>query len=142
MAEHEAEGREEKERRRAIEETAVVGAHVDTVRRYGAAEKEHLVAYIGVDRETGQTLAKSLKSISRERISEKQPYQSVKAQAGMAAEVKTAARENAEKRIAGDSSRTARTDDTPKDLTSSDGLPVGGVNNELFVLIETRPDGS
>lgn len=135
-------GKDEKERQRTAENVGIAGAQAEVVQRYGAAVKEHLVAYIGEDRETGQQLKKSLKSISQEKISPKQPYQSVKAQAGYAAEVKTVAKENAEKIIFGDKTRVSRTDDLPKDLRAADGQSVGGVNNQLYDLISVGEDGS
>lgn len=110
--------------------------------RYGAAVKEHLVSYSGVDHETGQILKKSLDSISREKISVVQPYQSIKAQAGYAAEVKTVAQENAERIISGDKTRVSRTDDLSRDIKSASGQTVGGVNNQLFDIISIGEDGS
>lgn len=131
-----------KRRQRALENAGLAGAQAEAVDRYGSAVKEHLVSCVGTDRETGQVLKKSLQSISREKISEKQPYQSIKAQAGYAAEVKTAARENAEKIIAGDRTRVSRTDDLSGDLTDAAGRRVGGVNNELYDLVSVGKDGS
>lgn len=131
-----------KEGKRIVQNIGVAGAQAEIVQRYGSAVKEQFVAYTGTDRETGQVLKKGLESISKEKISEAQRYQSIKAQAGYAAEVKTVARENADKIIAGDKSRVSRTDDLPKDLTSSSGQPVGGVNNQLYDIITVGEDGS
>lgn len=121
---------------------AIAGAQDEVVHRYGAAVKEHLVSYSGVDHETGQILKKSLDSISREKISVVQPYQSIKAQAGYAAEVKTVAQENAERIISGDKTRVSRTDDLSRDIKSASGQTVGGVNNQLFDIISIGEDGS
>ena len=127
---------------RIIQNVGVSGAQTEIVQRYGSAAKEHFVAYSGVDRETGQVLKKSLSSISKEKISEQQPYQSIRAQAGYAAEVKTVARENAEKIINGEKIRTSRTDDLSKNLKSLDGQAVGGVNNQLYDIVSIDKDGS
>ena len=35
----------------------LAGAHAEVVQRYGEANKQHLVGYSGVDRETGQKMA-------------------------------------------------------------------------------------
>lgn len=120
----------------------VAGAQAEIVQRYGSAIKEQFVAYTGIDRETGQALKKGLKSISKEKISEVNQYQSIKAQAGYAAEVKTVARDNTDKIIAGDRSRVSRTDDISQDLTSSSGQSVGGVNNELYDIIAISENGA
>lgn len=131
-----------KRRERAIRNAGLGGAHNEVVQRYGSAAKEHLVAYTGVDRETGQVLKKSLDSISKEKLSEEYLTQTVRAQAGYAAEVKTAARDNAEAIISGRSTRVSRTDDLPKDLTGADGQTIGGVNNQLYDIVSVGPDGS
>lgn len=137
-----ADKNKETEQKRTIQNVGVAGAQAEVVQRYGSAVKEHFVAYAGVDRETGQVLKKGLESVSKEKISKTQEYQSIKAQAGYAAEVKTAARENADKIITGDKARVFRTDDLSKDLTSSDGRSVGGVNNQLYDIISVGEDGS
>lgn len=132
----------EKARSRTARNLGISGAQAETVLRYGNAGKQHFVAYTGMDRETGQLLKKGLKSISQEKISETQSYQSIKAQAGYAAEVKTVARENADRIIAGDKTRVSRTDDLSKGLKSSDGQSMGGVNHPLYDLISVGEDGS
>lgn len=133
---------QEKERQRTMQNVGIAGTQAEIVQRYGSAVKEHFVAYSGIDRETGQVLKKCLESISKEKISEKQPYQSIKAQAGYAAEVKTAAKENADKIIASEKVRVSRTDDLPKDLKSSSGQSVGGVNNQIYDIVSVGKDGS
>lgn len=52
-----------------------------TVQRYGSAIKEHLVAYGGIDNETGQQLTRSLKSISQQKTNPNYEYQNLKQQA-------------------------------------------------------------
>lgn len=125
-----------KRRQRTAENIGLAGGQGDIVQRYGSGVKEHLYSY------DGEGMAKTLKSISKEKISKTQPYQSKKAQAGFSAEAKTVARENAEKAIAGEKSRAIRTDDAAKELTSASGQTVGGVNNQLYDVIEINPDGS
>lgn len=93
----------------------IAGAQSEVVQRYGAAVKEHAVAYSGVDRELGREFAKGLKGISESRLNPADKARNIKQQAGFSAEVKTIARENAEKIIAGDTrSRSTRTDDMYK----------------------------
>lgn len=133
---------DKKKRYQTMRNASISGSQAEVVHRYGAAVKEHIVAYSGVDQETGQTMQKSLKSVFEEKISGKQPYQSIKAQAGYAAEIETVAKENAEQIIAGDPVRSSRTDDISKNLKSSSGQSVGGVNNQLYDIISIAEDGS
>ncbi len=132
----------EKERQHTAQNMGIAGAMTETVQRYGSAVKEHLVAYTGVDRETGQVMKHSLKDISKWKKPETHRDATVKAQAGYAAEVKTAAKENAEKIIKGEKAQVFRTDDLPKDLKSSGGVSVGGVNNPISDLVDVGKDGS
>lgn len=132
----------EKERKRTIRNVGVAGAQAEAVQRYGSAVKEHFVAYNGADRETGKLLKKGLESISKGKISETNRTANIRSQAGFAAEVKTVARDNAEKIIAGEKTRVSRTDDLSKDLTSSSGQSVGGVNNPLYDIVTVGEDGS
>ncbi len=127
------------EQRKTIESVGAAGANADTVNRFGAGVKEHLVGYSGVDNETGQTLKRSLKGIAGSKVTN--PQSDIKAQAGFSAEVKTAARENAEKAITRDKTRSIRTDDMQTQLTGS-GNSVGGTNDQLYDLAEVGPDGS
>ena len=108
--------------------TATIGA--PTVQRYGSAIKEHLVAYSGVDNETGQHLTRSLKSISQQKTNPNYEYQNLKQQAGFAAEVQETARANAERAINGEQSRVVRTDD------------IGRVNDPLYDLVEIDGAGN
>lgn len=101
-----------------------------TVQRYGSAIKEHLVAYGGIDNETGQQLTRSLKSISQQKTNPNYEYQNLKQQAGFAAEVQETARANAERAIHGDQTRVVRTDD------------IGRVNDPLYDLVEIDAAGN
>ena len=103
-----------------LKKASVEGAAAEIVQRYGSANKEHLVAYSGVDNETGEKLTRSLKKISKYKINTKNEYQNTKQQAGFAAEVKETARTNAENIINGKKERKVRTDD------------IGEVNHPLY----------
>ena len=98
----------------------IAGSAVDTVQRYGAAAKEHLVAYSGVDNEIidpttgkGMPLQKSLKSISEQDTNPDYEFQIRQQKAGWAAEVKDTAKTNAENIIKGNKNRKIRHDDLP-----------------------------
>lgn len=68
--------RENQERRlEGLRNAGIAGGAYETVQRYGAAAKEHYVAYSGQDNEAGKTLSKSLKSISKEKINSDYKYQ-------------------------------------------------------------------
>ncbi len=122
--------KDEKERRDDLKNAAISGAAAETVQRYGAAAKEHFVAYSGVDNEAGKTLAKGLKSVSQERINPKYQYQNIHQQAGFSAEIKDAARENAKNIINGSAERKIRTDD------------LGRVNDPLFDHVTLDANGN
>ena len=46
----------------------LAGVAADVVSRYGAGIKEHIVAYGGMDHETGQELSRGLKKISESKV--------------------------------------------------------------------------
>lgn len=130
-----------KKKKKGYETAGVVSASTDTVQRYGAAVKEHLVAYTGQDNETGQQFSKSLKDIANSKTDPKYHDQNVKQQAGFSAEVKAAARENAERAIRGDNStRTTRTDDMTRQSDGKGGS-VGGKNEQYYDLAEVDKNG-
>ena len=123
--------RENQERRlEGLRNAGIAGGAYETVQRYGAAAKEHYVAYSGQDNEAGKTLSKSLKSISKEKINSDYKYQNEHQQAGFSAEVKDTARDNAERIIHGDSNRIVRTDD------------IGRVNDPLHDTVEIDANGN
>lgn len=103
-----------------LKKATVEGAAAEIVQRFGSANKEHIVAFSGVDNETGTTLKKSLNSISKEKINSEYEFQNTQQQAGFAAEVKDTARTNAENIINGKKERKVRTDD------------MGRVNDPLY----------
>lgn len=139
MTEEEKKKEQNEER---ILRAGLAGAQSEVVQRYGSAIKEHLVAYSGVDRETGQTLAKGLKKIADSKVNPNDSARNIKQQAGFSAEVKTQARENAEKIIHGDNtSRTVRTDDMVKQ-SDGKGHTVGGKNEQLYDIADVDQNGN
>lgn len=129
------------EKERSIINAGLAGAQAETVQRYGAAVKEHIVAYTGEDHEAGKELAKGLKSISESKLNPNDKARNIKQQAGFSAEVKTEARENAEKIIHGNkASRSTRTDDMLKQPDGK-GRTVGGKNEQLYDIAEINRDG-
>lgn len=82
---------ENKERTNDIVNVGIAGASYETVQRYGAAAKEHLVAYSGIDNEQGLQLQKSLKSIKAQGSNPDYEFSINQQKAGWAAEVKDTA---------------------------------------------------
>ncbi len=113
-----------------IKNAGVAGAAYETVQRYGAAAKQHYVAYSGQDNEIGKNFVKGLKQISEEKINPDYEYRNIHQQAGFSAEVKDVARANAEKIINGDSTRKIRTDD------------LGSVNDPLYDIVTIDAEGN
>lgn len=113
-----------------LKNAGVAGAAYESVQRYGAAAKQHYVAYSGQDNEIGKNLVKGLKQISEEKVNPDYKYQNIQQQAGFSAEVKDVARTNAEKVINGDSTRKIRTDD------------LGSVNDPLYDTVTIDAEGN
>lgn len=109
---------------------ATIGVAQDISLRYGSAVKEHLVAYSGVDNETGKVLHDSLKSISEKKINPDFEKQNTRQQAGYAAEVLETAKSNAEAKIKGIGETKIRTDD------------MGKVNDPLVDHVVLDKDGN
>ena len=105
---------------KSIDNIVLGNAASEVVNRYGSAVKEHFVAYSGVDNEAGKELTKGLKEISQYKVNPENEYSNLKQQAGFSAEVKHAARKNAENIINKNGERVVRTDD------------VGRVNDQLY----------
>jgi hypothetical protein len=119
----------------------IANAAGEVVQRYGSANKEHLVAFSGKDNEAGKTLSRSLKSISESKVNPDYKEANIKQQAGFSAEVKTTARDNAEKIISGDkNTKTTRTDDMVKQSDGNGGT-VGGTNDQLYDIAEVDKNG-
>lgn len=119
---------QEKKKRHKQEDllrAGIAGASYETVQRYGSAAKEHLVAYSGMDNETGTRLQKGLKSIQKQGINRQQ-------KAGWAAETKDPAHSNEENIIAGKSKKKIRHDD----------LPNTPANHPLFDHVEVDSEGN
>lgn len=130
-----------KEQSSTLKNVGVAGANAEVVDRYGSAVKEHFVAYSGSDNEIGQQLTKGLESISEHKVNPDYYDQNIKQQAGFSAEVKTAARESAEKRIQGDTNhRVTRTDDMVKQADGK-GRTIGGKNEQLYDVAEVDANG-
>jgi len=88
----------------------------ETVNRYGSANAEYIKGYTGIDHETGQQFAKSLKGINTHKVNADpvEAARNIKQQAGFSAEVAATGRDNAEAIISGSKVRTARSDDLPQ----------------------------
>lgn len=112
---------EKPKRERMAEPGTLAAIAQDAISRYGSGVKEHLVAFGGVDNETGQHLKRSLEGISKSKVHPDFQKQNLKQQAGFAAETKEVARRRAEQAIAGKKPTITRTDDIP-----------GHVNDQLF----------
>lgn len=132
--------KDEEEYSNTIKNVGIAASQTETINRFGSAAKEHLAAYEGIDRETGQVLKKGLKSISESMINSSNRDSNIRQQAGFAAEVKTVARENAERTISGDTTRSIRTDDLPKQFTST-GRSIGGTNDQLYDIAYVDESG-
>ena len=120
----------EKEKEKTYINVALEGAATEVVQRYGSAVKENLVAYIGIDNETGERLKKGLKDIAKEKVNPDYKDINLKQQAGFSAENKYTARQNAERIINRDKSRVHNTD-----------VKGSGSYNELFDHIITDENG-
>ena len=95
-----------------LKKASVEGSSSEIVQRFGSANKEHIVAFTGIDNErNGFKLKRSLNSISKQKINSEYEFENLYQQAGYSAEVKDTARTNAENIIAGKSERKVRTDD-------------------------------
>jgi hypothetical protein len=107
------------EKAKALENAGLAGAASEVVQRYGSANQQFLVAYDGVNYETGTVLSKSLKEESARYHAEvksdpSQQYKALKTHAGNAAEVSEVAIENAKRIINKDPTRRITTDDLDK----------------------------
>lgn len=121
--------RDPEERNRHVMDRALEGAAAETVQRFGAAAKEHLVAYSGVDNETGEQFARSLKTVAGQRVHPDFAKQNIKQQAGFSAEMESTARRNAKNIIDGKGERFKRFDDVPR----ADGSKVA--NDQLVDIV-------
>jgi hypothetical protein len=129
-----------REKEKSLENAGLAGAQAETVQRYGSAVEEHFVSYSGMDNESQTQLAKGLKQIAESKVDPNNPEISIKQQAGFSAEVKTQARESAEKIIAGEEMRITRTDDMTKQ-SDGRGHAIGGKNEQLYDIAEVDVNG-
>ena len=120
---------EKNQKKETLKNVAMSGAAYSDIQLYGDAAKQHLVAYSGVDNETGQVLKKSLKSISKEKVNPDFEFQNKQQQAGFSAEVLDVAKTNEENIIKGNPTRKVRADD------------IGKVNDQYVDLYEIMPSG-
>ena len=126
------EDKRKKDKQDNVIRAGMSGASYETIQRCGAAEKEHLVAYSGIDNENGTRLQKSLKSIHAQKTNDAYANTIKQQKAGWAAEVKDTASTNAENIIAGKNTRKIRHDD----------LPDTPANHPLFDHVEVDADGN
>lgn len=133
--------RDRDDKRRMVEKSAIGGAVMDTVQRHGSAVKVYEVAYSGVDNETGHIFKRSLKSIAESKVNPKYEQQNISQQGGFGSEIMTAAEENAESFIKGESPGTVRTDDM-RPQTAKDGHKTGGTNDPLADLAKVDKNGN
>ena len=131
---------DKKKNDRLADDIAVATGNIDTVSRYGSANGEHIVSYAGIDNETGQIRSRSLKGIANSKVNPDYEQSNIKQQAGFSAEVKSAARQNAEKQIKGEKTRIFRTDDIAKQ-SDGKGNSIGGTNDQLYDLAEVDQNG-
>ena len=120
---------ETKKKRNIVTKIGIVNITKKTIDMHGAAIKEHLVAYSGIDNESGRILVKGLKDISKSKVNPEYAYQNILQQAGFSAEVKEVARVNAGNILSGSQNRKIRTDD------------LGSVNDQLFDHMEMNSNG-
>jgi len=129
-------------KQKSIINAGLAMAQGEVVQRYGAAVKTHLVAHGGMDNETGEELSKSLMKLYGYKISPRNRNANTNQQAGFAAEVMTAAKEDAEKIIAGKkNAKVVRTDDMKKQSDGKGGT-VGGKNDQLYDIAEVDKNGN
>ncbi|MBQ5998884.1 MAG: hypothetical protein IJL70_05375 [Treponema sp.] len=108
----------------------IEGVATETVQRHGSAVKQQVVAYSGIDNETGEQIKKGLKQISESNVNPEYTKQNLKQQAGFSAENKYTARENAKRIISKSGERVHNTD-----------IKGSGSYNELFDYIITDENG-
>ena len=108
----------------------IVSQNIEGARRYASANQVH---YDSVE---------SLKNIANRKINPDYAKANMKQQAGFSAEIKTAARKNAEKTINGDTiTKTVRTDDMVKQADGK-GNTIGGINEPLYDIADVDAKGN
>lgn len=140
----------QQKKREDLTNAGIAGASYERVQRFGAAAKEHYVAYSGQDKEIGKKLAKGLKKISQEKVHPDYKYKNIQQQAGFSAEVKETARYNEKKIIEGESKRKHRTDDLGKvndplydhEIKDKKGVTIEGEQMKFVGASESDPQGT
>jgi hypothetical protein len=142
--------KERQSKEQAVINAGLAGAAAEVIERYGSANKEFLVAYGGIDNETGKILAKSIreesrryyeqaakinKTVSDPEEAKKSLHKLLKSHAGYGAEVDEVALENSSRIINKDSTRRIRTDD----LEKSKG---GQRNHPLYDHVDLDQNGN
>ncbi|GAB6178532.1 hypothetical protein JCM16814_34230 [Desulfobaculum senezii] len=102
-----------KKKSNAASNVAVGASASEIVDRFGSASAESIIGYRGVDNETGLKLNRGLKQISESKVHPDFKETNIRQQAGYSGEVAKVSRDNAENIIAGNKTRTIRTDDHP-----------------------------
>jgi hypothetical protein len=121
----------------------LAGGDYEIVQRFGGANKEFLVGYGGIDNESGKIYSRSLKGVSEYKINPEYREQNLKQQAGYAAEIKEATRENAERIIKGEKTRVVRTDDFEERNDRRFGkIGKGKTQDQLYDLAEIDAKGN
>lgn len=132
---------EEEKKDKTLLNVGTANSQPETVQRFGAAVKEHIVAYKGVDNENGIKLSKGLKDISKYNLNPNDKARNIKQQAGYAAEIKTQALENENKILKKETrTRITRTDDMAKQPDGK-GRTIGGINEQLYDIAEVDSNG-
>ena len=123
--------KKKEQRKEDLLNAGIAGANYETIQRYGAAVKEHYVAYSGYDNELGNKLSRGLKDIAKNsKVNPDYKNQNIRQQAGFSAEIKSVANDNAENIINKNPNRRIRTDD------------LGRVNDPLAdtVMLDSKGD--
>ncbi len=69
----------------SVIKAGLAGAQAETIQRHGAAIKEHIVAYSGIDHETQTQMTKGLKDIAKSKLNPGYTEQNIRQQSGFSA---------------------------------------------------------
>lgn len=121
------------ERKQKIINAAQEGAAAEVVQRYGEAVMQHDVAYNGVNNETGLRLTRGLKKTAQSKVNPKFEKTNIKQQSGYIAEDEKVAKDNSERIINKQKTRSSRTDDVNNGTYK--------VNDPLVDIVELDSNG-
>ena len=79
------ESKKKKDCRDNFRNASISGGMVETVDRFGSANKEHLVAYSGIDNERSKVLKKGLERTASSKVNSKYKFKNEHQQAGFSA---------------------------------------------------------